>query len=130
MRKQGETWVQQMKRELADVEIVPLAELRKLPAAEEFDAGVYFLWLENELQYVGKSNHICERLTFQDWANAAVDRTHPMKKIPYDRHTCIVLESGRLREDPNLGNMMQRLERAYIAHYQPPFNFLGQNPGT
>jgi hypothetical protein len=121
-----------MKRQYADVEIFPIDVLRILPACDDFDAGVYFLWKDDELQYIGKSRQICYRLQLQEQANAYGKwRTHHMKTIPFDRHTCIVVESGRIIGDIHaLERKLQRLERAYIAHFQPPFNYLGQNPGT
>lgn len=120
-----ETWVEKMARVYAHIPILSLDKLRKLPECDDFDAGVYFLWLKDDLQYIGKSTQICYRLQLQEQGN----RYGGIKHIPFDRHTCIVVESGRLRS-PGLDDKLQPLERAYIAHYQPPFNFLGQNPGT
>lgn len=125
-----ETWVEKMKRLYADVAILPLVELRKLPECSDFDAGIYFLWLKDELQYIGKSTQICYRLQLQQQCNIyGATRAHKMKQVPFDRHTCIVVESQRIRSE-GLEDKLKPLERAYIAHYQPPFNFLGQNPGT
>lgn len=130
--KSTPTWVELMKRQYSDVEIFPLDVIRILPACDDFDAGVYFLWKDHELQYIGKSRQICYRLQLQEQANVyGHTRKHAMKMIPFDYHTCIVVESGRIRGDMEaLERKLQRLERAYIAHYQPPFNYLGQNPGT
>jgi hypothetical protein len=120
-----ETWVEKMKRLYAGIAILPLEDLRKLPECKDYDAGVYFLWLKDELQYIGKSTQICYRLQLQEQAN----RHGGIKRIPFDRHTCIVVESDRIRSG-RLDEKLQPLERAYIAHYQPPYNFIGQNPGT
>lgn len=127
-----ETWVDKMKREHADVKILTLVELRALPECGDMDAGIYFLWRKNELLYIGKSRQICHRLLLHDYARTYRQyRAKPAKCIPYDRHTCIIVESGRIIPDLNaLKEKMKPIERAYIAHYQPPFNYLGQNPGT
>lgn len=131
MSNSVETWSEKMRRELADVEILPIDKLRTLPECGDYDAGIYFLWLKDELQYIGKSNQICYRLQLQEQANFyGHTRKHKMKQIPFDRHTCIALETGRIHEDELLPQKLQRLERAYIAHYEPPYNYLGQNPGT
>jgi hypothetical protein len=120
-----ELWVDKMKRLYAHIPILPLEDLRALPEAGDFDAGVYFLWLRDDLQYIGKSRQICYRLQLQEQSNLYGG----IKRIPFDRHTCIVVEGGRVRSD-DLDDRLKPLERAYIAHYQPPFNFIGENPGT
>lgn len=112
-------WTERTRRELADVELLPLEELRALPECGEFDGGIYFLWLGDKLQYVGKSQHIANRLVGHDRKG----------RFQFDRHTCIALDGGRF-VSRDLGAKMQRLERAYIARYEPPFNCLDRNPGT
>lgn len=102
--------------------VLSMDELRALPAAEEYDAGVYFLWLNDELQYIGKSHHILERL---DW-QFTVNRYHPLHTgrqphIPFDRHTCIVLEKGFERQPRTVG-LLQDYERLYIGSYPTPHN--------
>lgn len=123
-------WTDRMKRELSHVEIFPIEVLRILPACEDFDAGIYFLWKDDALQYIGKSRQICNRLVMHDHANAT---GHLWAKkpnaVPYDCYTCLIVDSGRLH-DRNLDNRLKPLERAYIAHYQPPFNSLYENVGT
>ena len=127
-----ETWVEKVKREHADVKILTLDELRVLPECGDMDAGIYFLWRKDELLYIGKSRQICHRLVLHDWSRMyGHSRAKKPKMIPYDRHTCIVVESGRWIVDIDaLNEKMKPIERAYIAHYQPPFNYIGQNPGT
>lgn len=120
-----------MRRECAHVPVLSLEELKALPEAEEYDAGIYFLWLNDELQYIGKSDHICERLALQDYANkfAKLRASKWPKPIPYDRHTALVLDRGMYRKD-GLKDQLRDYERAYIANYTPPMNHIGQNPGT
>jgi hypothetical protein len=102
--------------------ILTLEEMRALPEAEEYDAGVYFLWLENELQYIGKSHHIQERLGWQVMVNRLVPLlTGRQVKIPFDRHTCIVLEKGWIKQ-PRTAGLLQDHERLYIGTYPTPFN--------
>lgn len=130
MTASPETWVEKMKRLYAHVPILPLEELRRLPECGDMDAGIYFLWLKDELQYIGKSTQICYRLQLQEQANTyGATRAHKMKQIPFDRHTCIVVESSPVRS-ADLDERLKPLERAYIAHFQPPLNYIGQNPGT
>jgi len=111
------TWTDKMKRELADVQILPLEQLRALPAEfGDYDGGIYFLWLGEELQYIGKSRQLCNRLNYH--------------KVKFDRCTLLLIVSDERIHDFSKDPEMQRLERAYIAHYQPPHNCLHQNPGT
>jgi hypothetical protein len=102
--------------------VLSLEQLRALPEAEEYDSGVYFLWLNEELQYIGKSVHIQERLTRQIMEN----RTAPLAtsrqvNIPFDRHTCIVLEKGFIKQ-PATAGLLQNYERLYIGTYPTPYN--------
>jgi hypothetical protein len=129
-RLDGETWVEHMKRENAAIEVLPLEKLLALPE-EAHAAGIYFLWQKDQLQYVGKSKEIGNRLNTHHWALIYGWCTphSKRKEIPHDRATCLVVASGwRLSREVDL--RLRPLERAYIAHYQPPFNFIGQNPGT
>lgn len=113
-------WTERMRIELADVPVKDLGELRSLPASTELECGLYFLWLGDCLQYIGKSDHISNRLI-----------EHKRRGIiPHDSHTCIVLDSGYIKADAALCLELKRLERAYIARYEPPFNCLDWNPGT
>lgn len=110
-----------MRREYADVEILPLEALRALPKCGELTGGIYFLWLEGDLKYIGKSRDLDNRLSFHE--------RNPT--IPFDEHTALVIDRGQLIEDPiGLSAQLKRLERAYIAHYEPPYNHLYANVGT
>lgn len=109
----------------AHVEVLPLAELSasNYTKAVEFDAGVYFLWLGDKLQYIGKSRDIPDRInrhlrylnhgrfTLTKWQNA----------IPFDRYTFILVANSRMRF-PDIDQKLQDLERAYITAYPTPYN--------
>jgi hypothetical protein len=112
-------WTERMRREYADVEILPLDAIRGLPKPGEFTGGIYFLWLAGELQYIGKSRDLGNRLNVHEYH----------RTIPFDDHTALVIDQGRIVND-QLGSQLKRLERAYIAHYEPPYNDLYGNVGT
>ena len=124
------TWAETTRERLAHIKVLGLDELRKLPQAQPFDAGLYFLWEGEDLVYVGKSTNILERAERQFRINRChslyLDRHQP---IPHDRQTCLVLGSGRFR-DRQLEFQLRDYERAYIAHYEPRYNHLDQNGGT
>ena len=103
--------------------LLSMAELRLLPEAEEYDSGVYFLWLENELPYIGRSHHVLERLTHQRTVNryAPFQNGRAQIHIPFDRHTCIVLEKGFVRQ-PQTGAKLRDYERLYVGSYPTPYN--------
>lgn len=104
------------------MDILSLQELKALPPSQDFDAGVYFLWKNDELQYIGQSSQIAERMVLQEWANFyGSRRAHKMKQIPFDRHTCIVLENGMIRSE-GIRKRLLALEKTYIQTYRPPFN--------
>lgn len=103
--------------------LLSMDELRGLPEAEEYDAGVYFLWQDDELQYIGRSHHILERLTHQKTVNryAPFQNGRAQIYIPFDRHTCIVLEKGFVRQ-PRTPAILRDYERLYIGTYPTPYN--------
>lgn len=106
---------------LTDVPVKGIEELRELPESGDMDGGIYFLWLGSDLQYIGKSRQICNRIVQHE--QAAFWRRG--KQIKFDRHTCIVVHSGRIVHDvPALNRSLTNLERAYVALYQPPHNVL------
>lgn len=108
-----------MRRELKHIQVLTLDDLRKLPPCGEFDAGIYFLWLRDELQYIGKSGHIWNRIIAHE----------RKRRIRFDRHTVVVVETGPICSE-DLREKLIPLERAYIAHYEPPCNCLYENVGT
>jgi hypothetical protein len=130
-KQQKKSWIERMREQYAHIPILPLDELKALPEAEEYDAGIYFLWLNDELRYIGKSSNIAGRLALQDYANKfhKLRNCKSPKPIPYDRHTCIVFEHGMIRGE-EIAEKLRDHERAYIAHYTPPMNSTEQNPGT
>lgn len=108
--------------EWADIPILSLEELAKLPASEQFDSGIYFLWGGSELLYIGKSRNIpdrIQRLTQARRGSPLYQASH--KAVPFDRHTALVLEKGQFAE-PGLDPKLQAHERAYINAYLPPYN--------
>lgn len=124
------TWAEQMRKQYAHIKVLPLEDLAKLPEAEEFDAGLYFLWEGDKLVYIGKSRNIPERRLRQ----AHINRNHAgytarHKVIPHDRYTALVLEKGQFASR-GLDALLQEHERAYLGHYMPPYNHPGQNGGT
>lgn len=124
------TWAEKAREQFAHIPILPLEELSKLPQAEEYDAGIYFLWDGPALVYIGKSTHICERMMRQQRINQNhVFYTGRHRVIPHDRHTALVLEKGMFIS-PELRPKLMVYERAYIAHYLPAFNHPDDNGGT
>lgn len=126
-------WTEKMRRESVGVDILPLDALRKLPKATEFDSGIYFLWLDDELRYIGKSEQIKHRLALQLQTNRFhnVRSSYRTRPIPFDRHTCLVLHNDQFIDNrPELERTLQRFERAYISHFEPPDNDLHASPNT
>lgn len=116
-------WSIRTRERLAHVEIFPLEVMRILPAAEEYDSGVYFLWSGNELLYVGKSRNLGQREYYQQTVNRyfPFQQSTTAKYIPADLMTCLIVESG-IECSPRLDGKLKELERAYIATYEPPYN--------
>jgi hypothetical protein len=104
--------------------ILSLEELRALPGPVEYDSGIYFLWKGQDLLYIGRSRNLCSREYYQ----ATVNRYYPFhhsqtaKYIPADRMTCLVLENG-IECSRELDSNLSTYERAYIAAYEPPYNY-------
>jgi hypothetical protein len=121
-------WVDRVKAECAHIPLLPLDELRALPEAKEFDSGVYFLWNAGELQYIGKSIQVMTRICNHSFSTrrGGTDTTYH-SRVPFDRHTCLVLENGRYRV-PGVEKRLTEHEQAYIAHYLPPHNLIGDMP--
>src|SRR6185312_428970 len=116
-------WREQVRQEIQAVPLLSISALRELPEAEEFDGGVYFLWLADQLQYIGKATHILERLNYQHMVNRyhKFQQSRSAVHIPHDRHTALVLERGRIRSD-HIDFRLQQVERRYIDAYPTPFN--------
>lgn len=123
-------YIERLKRDSVGVPVLPLEELRQLPDAEDYDSGLYFLWVGDELRYVGKSENLKDRMQrrFQTNRTKGGVKNRP---IPFDRYTCLVLHSSPCIDNRGeFEGMLKRYERAYIAHYQPPDNVLYATPNT
>lgn len=107
----------------AHIPIKPLEELRALPEAEEYQAGIYFLWDGDELLYIGRSRNLPDRIQrlTQTRRCSPLYENAAHKAVPFDRHTALVLAEGMYVE-PGLDGLLQTHERAYINHYLPPYN--------
>lgn len=101
--------------------IKTIDELRALPESGGHDSGIYFLWRGDELQYIGKSRQVCNRIVQHDQAA----RFGYGKQIHFDRHTCLSVFSDLVINDvPALNKALTGLERAYVTHYKPIMNVL------
>jgi hypothetical protein len=121
-RSKSGIYADRISDQYSHIPILPLADLAKLPEAEEFDSGVYFLWQGSQLVYVGKSRNILDRRQRM----TQVNRCHPLytasyTAVPHDRYTALVLEKGQFAE-PGLDAKLRAYERAYINAYQPLYN--------
>jgi hypothetical protein len=110
-------WVKTTRERLGHIKVLSLDEMRLLPPVGPYDAGVYFLWLQDELQYVGKSKQVSERIAQQGRALRHNALTLGRRGIPHDRYTALRVEDGRRLEWD-----LRDLEQIYIATYEPPFN--------
>lgn len=123
-------YVERLKRSSVGVPILPIEELRRLPDAEDYDSGLYFLWIGDELRYVGKSENLKGRKQRRVQMNR-VNGWIRNRPIQFDRYTCLILHSSPYIENRGeFEGMLKRYERAYIAHYQPPDNLLYATPNT
>lgn len=111
--------------EATSFEVLLLDAIKALP--REGDArGIYFLWNADDLQYVGQSMAIGNRVTDHE-RNYIYGRlrSRPAKRIKFDRFTALVIDQrpfADAREIDRLRNRMLIIERAYIEKYRPPFN--------
>lgn len=121
------SWPETMRERLAHIKVLSLEEIRVLPEAKPFEAGIYFLWRGPELLYIGKSEHVMQRIVKQAWQKK-MDRFQQQDRvgIPFDRHTCLAVEG----EGPRLKFALQDFERAYIANFDPPCNHTDFRGGT
>lgn len=92
-----------LKQECADwLRTLDIPQLLALPERLS-KPGVYFLLLAGELQYVGISTHMRDRITSHKSKN----------QIAFDSSRCLEVE---------LSNRRELLEFEYIDRYQPPMN--------
>ncbi len=119
-------WHDTIRDRLAHIKVLSLEELRTLPEAKPFEGGLYFLWRGDELLWIGKTNHILERINRQV-RNRVYDKFQVGQRgIPFDRYTCLVIDA----EPSRLPALMQDMERAYLMHYDTPYNNTDANGGT
>jgi len=116
--------IERWKHTYRHIPIMSLEQLRALPEPQEMESGIYFLWLGETLQYIGKSRDILGRQCYQQLVNrtGVFHTSTTAKQIPYDRITAKVLERG-FEVCPCLDGNLQAYERAYLAHYDTPYNF-------
>ncbi len=112
-------WIERIRKSSAHITTLTMAELRKLPECGEWTAGIYFLWFGEELVYIGKSKCIAQRIIEHE----------NVGRIVFDSHTCLILDIGRTHR-PDLSEILQDHERAYIARYPTPHNSRYYTPGT
>lgn len=115
-------YADRIRHQFAHIKVLPLEELARLPEAEQFDSGIYFLWGGTELLYIGKSRNLLDRqqrLRQAQRCSPLYQASH--KAVPFDRYTVLVLEKGQFAE-PGLDTKLRLYERAYINAYEPPYN--------
>jgi hypothetical protein len=117
------TRFEQARAECAHIQVLSLDAMRALPGAQEYDSGIYFLWEGERLLYIGKSRNLSVREYYQSRLRryAPFQTSDRAKPVPYDRMTCLVLESG-IECSRELDTNLRNYERAYIAAYETPYN--------
>lgn len=89
--------------------LLTLDQVRELPSVI-ICCGVYFLWRDQELLYVGQSILVGSRLA-QHEADG---------RIPFTHHTCLQVNYDQL----------DTVEFDYIEHLKPPYNVQIHRPGA
>lgn len=109
------------------MELLTLDDLRRLPDASEGRSGVYFLWLGEDLQYIGQSMVIGTRIGQhqQNYLYGPL-RSTPVTRIKFDSGTMIELSTLRYFEEMEdlrkLRKLILETEVAYVNAYRTPFN--------
>ena len=94
-----------------DVTVMTMAELRALPReAPDIGSGIYFLWNDDELVYIGMARNIADRVIGHKRA-AMGFRTG--KKIEFNSYSFFLWD-----DEP----WMHEVELLYILAYRPRFN--------
>jgi hypothetical protein len=111
--------------EATNFEVLSPEAIAGLP--DDQDArGVYFLFDGDQLQYIGQSMCIGNRVTQHEQAyNFGIFRSVPTKQIKFDKVRSLVIDRrpfASQAEIAKLRNRMLIVERAYIERYRPPFN--------
>lgn len=113
-------WIERIRQESAHIRTLELPALLDLPCeSPDWGAGIYFLWLSGQLQYIGKSTCICNRIYEHERREA----------MRFDRYTCLLLNAGP-NEFRDMSIELRDHERAYIARYPTPYNSRYFTPGT
>lgn len=108
------------RKRLAHVPVLSLEQMRALPEPRPQEGGVYFLWLADELRYVGRSRNILFRVEiFRSYTRYGRVTYYEMPPMPFDRITFIALEA---ETKERFHFMAKDYERAYIATYLPAYN--------
>lgn len=112
-------------REATAFEVLSMDAIKALPDDQEC-RGVYFLWDDDTLQYIGQSMQIGNRVVAHERNYIfGIFRATPPKRIKFNRVTCLSMDKrpfAATREIERLRNRMLLIERAYIEKYRPPFN--------
>jgi excinuclease UvrABC nuclease subunit len=81
-------------------------ELIQRGAGVPMQCGVYVLWKESQLLYVGSSLNVQNRIAQHVWAG----------KIPFTGYSVVEVNDERILL------MLEAIENAYIEALEPPFN--------
>lgn len=112
-------------REATEFEVLSIDAIKELPDDQD-SRGVYFLWHDDQLQYVGQSMQIGNRVVDHERAyNYGIFRSRPTKQIKFNKVTSLVIDRrpfASADDRERLRNRMLIIERAYIERYRPPFN--------
>lgn len=118
------SWRERVLQSCDHILVLTLDELRRLPQAKPGQAGVYFLWHEDELQYVGQSIDVSARLNAHHlnrrYGTGGI-RNRAANAIQHNSHTCLVLALDRPTAHL-IKPKLREYESLYIATYVPPKN--------
>lgn len=113
-------WAVETRQRLAHIPILSLEELRALPDPQPKEGGVYFLWRENALVYVGRARSVLWRSEFF-LSQARYSRVrYYQQAIQFDRITLLKFDDDLSKEAFHFAT--KDYEHAYIAQYLPEYN--------
>lgn len=100
---------------MIEPQTVTLPELGALTSDIVAGAGVYFLWKDSELLYVGSSNRtvmdrISQQARYRDFGHSNLNYWRP--RVPFNRYTILPCEPNDARD----------IEAALIKRFEPPYN--------
>jgi hypothetical protein len=101
-------------------ELLTMEQIKALPSeAREFDAAVYFLWLDGELQYIGKTRNMTDRinrhLPFRLHGRLRTQRA-PDVDVDFDSYTFLLVANSSWKTAA-IDAELTELERLYQAEY-------------